>query len=149
MVCTRTSTARPPRPRCRAGTVKLRQLSPLAIAACTAAALLLTPGGAPAVPAHGQSADKIGTGPEAAIGSATPDTVTATPHAAPADVTTPLGTPALHKLAITGTVGDLAAVGGNIWISTDNEVDVYSTAGKQLAGFPGVLGAAGIIASAD
>jgi hypothetical protein len=66
-----------------------------------------------------------------------------------ADTALPLGVPRVTGLDITTDVQDMVVAAGKVWVSTGNEVDVFSTAGKKLSTITGLLGPQGLIASAD
>jgi hypothetical protein len=68
---------------------------------------------------------------------------------AQADGELPAGTARLKSLGLTGQVRDMVVAGGKVWVSSGNQVDVFSTAGTKLTTITGLLGAADLIASAD
>jgi hypothetical protein len=72
-----------------------------------------------------------------------------TAQAVTAQATAPAGTPTLKSLGITSQVRDMVVAGGKVWVSSANQVDVFSTAGARLTSVTGLLGAADLIASAD
>jgi len=82
----------------------------------------------------------------AALGAAA---LLAIPATAQAQAAPPSGTPTITSLGITSSVQDMVVAGGKIWVSTGNEVDVFSTAGKKLKTITALLGADGLLASAD
>jgi hypothetical protein len=71
------------------------------------------------------------------------------PASAHAETALPIGTPRLAGLGITSPVQDMLVIGSKVWVSTGNEVDVFSTTGAKLTTISGLLGAADLIASAD
>ena len=59
------------------------------------------------------------------------------------------GTPQLKSLGVTGQVRDMVVAGGKVWVSSGNQVDVFSTAGTRLKTVTGLLGAADLIAAGN
>jgi hypothetical protein len=59
------------------------------------------------------------------------------------------GTPLLKSLGITDQVRDMVVAGGKVWVSSANQVDVFSTSGAKLKTITGLLGSEDLIASAD
>ena len=71
------------------------------------------------------------------------------PATAHAETALPFGTPTLTSLGITSQIQDMVLARGRVWVSTGNEVDVFSTAGTRLATITGLLGAEDLLASTD
>ncbi len=69
--------------------------------------------------------------------------------AAQAETALPFGTPTVKSLGLTSPVRDMVLAGGKLWVSTGNEVDVFSTAGAKLGVVTGLLGASDLTASPD
>jgi len=71
------------------------------------------------------------------------------PGTAQAETTLLPGTPLLKNLGITDQVRDMVVAGGKVWVSSGNQVDVFSAAGVKLTTITGLLGTEDLIASAD
>jgi hypothetical protein len=83
----------------------------------------------------------------AAAMAASPAPAASGPSAAAAAL--PAGAASVRALGITGVVRDLLVTGDRVWVSTGNEVDVFSTSGQALTSITGILGAQDLIASPD
>ena len=61
----------------------------------------------------------------------------------------PVGVASVKGLGLPDPVMDLVVADGKLWVSSGNQVDVYTTVGKKLTTITGLLGADGLLPSSD